>query len=738
MQFVSHAQNFEDVMLRRALKGVDKGFYIDIGAGWPDEHSVTKTFYDIGWRGINIEPNPYFYRRLLKDRAFDVNLQVAIGDLPGVHPFYCIKDTGLSTLDFEIANRHRSSGWEAEELNVSVRTLNDIWECEIPKSVSNVHFLKVDAEGFEKKIISSNDWSLNRPWIILVESTLPLSQEESYREWEGELLGSRYIFCYQDGLNRFYLAEEKIELVRFFQSPPNVFDGFKLAGCFFAEEQARKLNDEVELLNRKFAKMSSDLEKEEFKYSLLQAEAFELSRQNSTLIGKLHCAEKRVGEVGVLSEFRLKKIRELKSQLAANSNEIDRMVGSFSWAVTKPLRVLNPKYPALRFIKFCIWQAAKYKFLVFLGKKILPENSKLRVRVGDYLAARSQLSHLSLISKKDKSVDSLGSFSYLFFEQFVIAFSKDALKDRRGIGRVSNELYRRLELRAVKVSDSADFHASTSKGIVYFYSSIHWCPNPLPACSVVMVHDVIPLLFPEKFPEASVQWASVFKGVAQQAARILTISKSSASDICSHLEVPSENIKVIYNGISKLPLPEGSGVSHIEGAYFVFFGSHDHHKNVDVLFRAFSDSRLSSSRLVMIGDNAKSREDAIRLGIDDRVSFVGRIPDNEVAEVISGATALLFPSLYEGFGLPPFEAALLGVPSICSRRPAMTELLVDAALFVDPHNEEEWVEAIITLSKEAEVRDALAEKALDIATSYTWERAVDNLLCNVSSVASEE
>src|SRR5215831_3973844 len=83
MSFISYAQNFEDVMLWRALKHIDKGFYIDVGANDPDKDSVTKAFYERGWRGINVEPVPQWFERLEKARPRDLNLQLALGAEPG-------------------------------------------------------------------------------------------------------------------------------------------------------------------------------------------------------------------------------------------------------------------------------------------------------------------------------------------------------------------------------------------------------------------------------------------------------------------------------------------------------------------------------------------------------------------------------------------------------------------------------------------------------------------------------
>jgi hypothetical protein len=109
VSFTSYAQNYEDVMLARAFKGIEKGFYIDVGAQDPVQDSVTKAFYEQGWRGINIEPVMHWFDRLCADRPHDINLQLAVSDHPGMLHLFEVMDSGLSTTDPEVAAHH--TGW---------------------------------------------------------------------------------------------------------------------------------------------------------------------------------------------------------------------------------------------------------------------------------------------------------------------------------------------------------------------------------------------------------------------------------------------------------------------------------------------------------------------------------------------------------------------------------------------------------------------------------------------------
>lgn len=258
MAFVSYAQNFEDVILWRALKDVRAGFYIDVGAAWPDQHSVTRAFYKSGWRGINIEPNPALNEKLCADRPRDINLKCALSNVKGTLVLNLLAETGLSTFDARIANKHIEAGWLAEAVEVDVLTLEEIWQTWVPLD-QDVHFLKVDVEGFEANVLAGNDWSKCRPWIVLVEATEPLTTVESYENWEPDLIRSGYILVYMDGINRFYLAEECQYLLEKFKYPPNIFDEFKLVDqeileCKVKEAEERVLKIEKrmgEVLNSK-------------------------------------------------------------------------------------------------------------------------------------------------------------------------------------------------------------------------------------------------------------------------------------------------------------------------------------------------------------------------------------------------------------------------------------------------------------------------------------------------------
>lgn len=222
MTFTSYAQNFEDVMLWRTLKLFGPGLYIDIGANHPTIDSVTRSLYERGWRGINIEPVLHYHQALSLARPEDINLCVAVGDTEGELTFFESEETGLSTLSREMAELHRAEGNDFVERAVKVRTLSSICEEHLSADMP-WQFLKIDVEGFEEQVLRGMDFRRWRPWVILIESGYHTDPH-----WTHLILDAGYRFALCDGINRYYVAEERACLLVPLALPPNLIDDFRL------------------------------------------------------------------------------------------------------------------------------------------------------------------------------------------------------------------------------------------------------------------------------------------------------------------------------------------------------------------------------------------------------------------------------------------------------------------------------------------------------------------------------
>ena len=224
---VSYAQNGEDVVLARAFPATHRGLYIDVGAADPVNHSVTKHFYDHGWRGINIDPSPGWYALLCRHRPDEVNLQAGIGAAPGVMTLYegPPGHPGGATFSTRQAQVYEAElGRPLTTVEVPIMTLAQV--CADHVGERTIDFLKVDAEESELAVLEGADWDRWRPRVVVVEATEPNRPVANHHMWEPVLLEARYRFVLFDGLNRFYVRAEEPELMVPLRAPANVFDDF--------------------------------------------------------------------------------------------------------------------------------------------------------------------------------------------------------------------------------------------------------------------------------------------------------------------------------------------------------------------------------------------------------------------------------------------------------------------------------------------------------------------------------
>lgn len=341
MTFISYAQNYEDVNLYRALKSVEKGFYIDVGAQDPIADSVTKAFYERGWRGINIEPIDYWFNKLLADRPEDYNLRVAAAATTGVVRLFEVVGTGMSTSDADYAAKHASAGFNIRENEVPTRRLDDICD---ELGVTEIHFLKIDVEGAEGAVLAGMDLNRIRPWIILLESTEPNSSELTHTQWEESLTNRGYVFVHFDGLNRYYVPREReAHLKTALSTPPNYFDYFIRYSEWLAVEQVRHLEEELSKVRTQNFALRESLTHEEKRTTSLEGELALHREQIQTLESKLEHS---------------------KNRLDSREIELAGIYSSLSWRLTIPLRRINLLVRGLRFqlgtLKACIAGFPRY------------------------------------------------------------------------------------------------------------------------------------------------------------------------------------------------------------------------------------------------------------------------------------------------------------------------------------------------------------------------------------------
>ncbi|WP_242508840.1 FkbM family methyltransferase [Candidatus Finniella inopinata] len=188
---------------------------MDVGANSPHDDSVTKLFYDLGWKGINIEPITYLHDQLQEARPNDINLPILVGQEAKDITFCEIisESHGLSTANSEEIKKLQERQLPFKTYSVKQKTLDQVFE---EYNVSLVSFLKIDVEGNEKEVLEGITLSKNRPIVIVVESTFPCTMTPSYQDWEHIITENDYVFALSSVINRYYVRKENPEyLARF-------------------------------------------------------------------------------------------------------------------------------------------------------------------------------------------------------------------------------------------------------------------------------------------------------------------------------------------------------------------------------------------------------------------------------------------------------------------------------------------------------------------------------------------
>ncbi len=258
--------------------------------------------------------------------------------------------------------------------------------------------------------------------------------------------------------------------------------------------------------------------------------------------------------------------------------------------------------------------------------------------------------------------------------------------------------------------------------------------------TVVTVHDLIPLILPAYRGSLLVQlYTRLVAAAARRAEAIITVSQASKRDIVRYLHIPPERIHVTYEaaGAAFQPVEEAQLAAirqkyTLPERYLLYLGGFDQRKNLSTLLRAFAllVNKQQQARLVIAGQ-LPGRESPLfpdprhlvrEVGIEERVIFTGWVPEEDKPALLSGATAFVFPSLYEGFGLPAVEALACGTPVIASNCSSLPEVVGDGGIFVEPTDVEALAEAMEVLLVDDALRAELRQRALAQAARFSWKQ----------------
>jgi len=239
-EFVSYAQNMEDVVLSRLVPIVPRGRFIDIGAGHPTLENVTYALYLRGWRGINVEPMQTEVEMLRAERPEDETVQAAVGASMGSVMLFeaPVDNRGATTSDADVAARYVAKGEVFGSFEAPMITLDSLLGKFQP---GDVHLVKIDVEGMEFDVLTGAELRTHRPWVLVVESTEPNSPLSTAHLWEHLVLDAGYRFTLFDGLNRFYVRDDLEDIAVLLTVPANVFDKWGPARMVDLAKEAAEL-----------------------------------------------------------------------------------------------------------------------------------------------------------------------------------------------------------------------------------------------------------------------------------------------------------------------------------------------------------------------------------------------------------------------------------------------------------------------------------------------------------------
>ena len=271
----------------------------------------------------------------------------------------------------------------------------------------------------------------------------------------------------------------------------------------------------------------------------------------------------------------------------------------------------------------------------------------------------------------------------------------------------------------------------------------------VPQC--VVVHDLAFLHHPGSYEKSHGMYYRAFTPkFIRKAQTVLTVSEFSKADIINNYQTPEHKIRVVYNGVKKNFVPMSCEdqmtvkAKYAGGTeYFLYVGAIHPRKNLVALLQAFSifKRRLHSSmKLVLAGRLAWKNNEFMELlktyKYKEDVVLTGYLPETELAGLTAAAYAFVYPSLFEGFGVPVVEAMKCGVPVLTSKASSMEEITEGAALYFNPTHIEEIGESLMLIYKDEAGRKKLIEKGLKVAEKFTWERTATEVWKGIESAAS--
>jgi glycosyltransferase involved in cell wall biosynthesis len=244
---------------------------------------------------------------------------------------------------------------------------------------------------------------------------------------------------------------------------------------------------------------------------------------------------------------------------------------------------------------------------------------------------------------------------------------------------------------------------------------------------LVVVHDLIPLLYPEEAPRLQRYYQLLLPLVFKHSAAVVTVSQHTRGDLLQHYNLDPASVFVAYDGVEQRSLSLQAKPMFADRSYFLFVGTFSPRKNLETVLRAFAKVRdkVRESLLIVAYPDPWSSQClrlAEDLGVGERITRLSNLTGEEMSYAYQHATALFLLSEYEGFGLPALEAMIAGTPAVVSDSTALAEVVEDAAVRVGAHDIDAAAAAMLRLSTDDGYREEMRRLGIQRAQTFTWMR----------------
>lgn len=770
---LTYAQNFEDVILARLFAEKSDGFYIDIGAWDPTLHSVTRYFYDQGWRGINVEPIARQHALFVDQRPRDINLLAAVGANPGRMRFHeCLDLSSLSTVDENQAAALRQSGKRVESYDVDVVTVMDL-----AKSADGqlVDFLKIDVEGFEDQVIAGGDWHRFRPRVLVVEATRPavairdwddIDAIRNWDAWEPTLLSSGYRFAYYDGLSRFYLRDEDWGLHHRVGLPPCVHDDIRYPEFEQLKKAYQELKTDRDSLAGVANRLAADLEAVRLDQAAKQETIdrltgpTEATRQLQTTSESLDSATRELK----LQKDEIEGLRARLASLTAQRHELiahrkahsEVLAGYASRELERKALLSGIPDAALYWRRRPVlpgWGTFHPPAVRRSGIHVAVDTLEIVFGVSGGVETYMKMLVSALIHQERQVTliclpDQIGPLRDHFGDS--VGYWETRSSSVTSVAaRASRWLRPSAPFRVVARSSMATFsRVAEDIGADLLHSPVQiFSKLDFRVPAVLNLHDLQHLHFPENFRPSDIEARNHAYGLSAALASAIVVSSNFVrDDLIAQMDVPAHKVftvpvtwnPMVEDGLARFNADDARTHYGLPTRYAIFPAQFWPHKNhgrlVEALSIVLKQRPAEDLSLVFTGFRGHSGWPAVEqriaeLGLENRIRCLDYVPVEHLAALYKGSLFCVMPSTFEASSYPVIEAQILGVPAMCSNVTSLPELMAgDAGLLFDPFDPQDIARQMIRwLDDPADAREHAARALTKARREHSLVSYIDGI-----------